>query len=284
MRGPLSLSFILALFFCSCQKSQLNKSDTSIAEDHTLAQMLWDDVANQVNSSSIASELKSDLPDNWSNCATVTVDSSSSGYPLTITLDFGEENCTGMDGRNRRGRLIYTITGKYMDKGTVISLESNDYYVNDYRIEGTRVMENQGENNDGHVQFRVVVSDGVITTPDNKTITWESELTTAWAVGSETDFWSVDEQGVPMGVDGLLDDVYQITGTGSGTNSEGRSFDMEITSPLFWELACRWITQGEIRLKPDDLEARVIDYGNGNCDNEAVVKIGVKEYPIQLHQ
>jgi len=278
---PILLFAIVATGLLSCRKSQLNK-DTSAAEDNALALSLWDDVGKQVEGSSTSHEAGGPGTNKWNNCATMTLDSTSSEYPLTVTLDFGDEGCEGIDGRIRRGKLIYTISGPYTETGTIISVTSNDYYVNDYRIEGIRTVENQGPDSHGHIQFSVSVTDAIITDPDQKTITWESEFTRSWTEGSETGFLTKKDDGTIMGIDGLLDDVYEITGTGSGTNRNGLSFNLETEEPLRMEFACRWIAAGKTKLTLDDLEPRILDYGSGACDNEAIVTIGHKKHAVYL--
>lgn len=271
--------FVFALL--ACKKSQLNK-DISIAEDQAIAQALWNDVGNQVEGSSSSSEVNGAGTNKWNNCATVTIDSNLTEYPLTITLDFGEEGCEGIDGQNRKGKLIYTVSGPYMEPGTIITVASNDYYVNDYRIEGTRLVKNEGPDEAGHIRFSVSVTDAIITTPDQKTITWASEHTRTWVEGMETGFLTKLDDGSFMGIDGLLDDVYEVTGTGNGINRDGRLFDVEVSEPLRMELRCRWITKGELRISPEDLDPRILDYGDGTCDSEATVSTGSGKHTINL--
>jgi len=37
------------------------------------------------------------------------------------------------------------------------------------------------------------------------------------------------------------------------------------------QLDCIWITEGVLSLKPEDYDARTLDYGNGICDNKATL-------------
>lgn len=279
--SALILSSLLVFGLSGCKKSQLNR-DTSIAEDQAVAQALWNDVGNQVEGSSASSEVTGAGTNKWNNCATVTIDSNLAEYPLTVTLDFGKDGCEGIDGQTRKGKLIYTVSGPYTETGTIITVASNDYYLNDYRIEGIRQVKNEGPDNAGHIRFSVSVKDAIITTPDQKTITWESEHVRTWVEGMETGFLTKLDDGSFMGIEGLLDDVYEVTGTGSGINRDGRLFDVEVSEPLRLELRCRWITRGMLRISPEDLDPRVLDYGDGTCDNEATVTTGGESHTIHL--
>jgi hypothetical protein len=54
-------------------------------------------------------------------------------------------------------------------------------------------------------------------------------------------------------------------------------------TPLRIELACRFIVSGTIEMRPQDRPVRLLDYGNGDCDNVATVTINGETYTIYLH-
>lgn len=282
-------TILLALLFLagtayvntSCKKRKLNR-DTTSEQDDALAHSLFEDLAKTVDehadsvqylkSGRFAEAYKMAGP-----CATVTLTPfDTATFPKTLTIDFGPTNCAGNDGKNRKGKIVVTITGKYRTPGTVITIKPDNYYVNDNKIEGTKTVTNNGRNNAGNLSYSVEVV-GKITTTDNKTIEWKSSRTREWIEGESTTFWT-------HGINGITDDVYSITGTGSGVNRDGRKFEAAITTPLrvqFCGLKIE-ITKGVIELQPEDLKKRVIDYGNGSCDNQAVVTIGKKTYTVNL--
>jgi hypothetical protein len=268
--------FLLA----SCQRNQLNK-DTSASEDNNTAQSLWDDVGDQVDGTYSLDE--SDSLFAWNNCATIRIDTLGSPFPILFTIDFGEVNCECVDGRLRRGSIIYESSGPFRLAGTVVTVTTDDYYVNDYRVEGSRITTNLGNNAQGFPHFSIAVIEGMITTPNDEMISWESNRVRTWIEGSETGFFTPDTiNGGFLGWEGILDDVFEISGTAIGTSIDGRTFSAEITDPLRAQLDCKWITKGTIALIPDELLARTIDYGDGNCDKSATVTIGNKTYDITL--
>jgi hypothetical protein len=276
----LSILSAAVIFLSSCRRNQLN-SETNIAEDNSIAEALWEDVSNQVEGSSSLNE--SDSLPTWNQCAIIRIDTLGSPFPIIFTADFGEENCLCLDGKYRRGSIIYEATGPYRQSGSLITSSTDDYYVNDYKVEGTRITNNVGVNSEGFHQYEISVTDGKVTTPDNEIISWESQRTRVWMEGSETGYFTIDSiNGGFLGWDGITDDVYQITGNASGTSKEGRNFTAEIRSPLVAAVGCRWITQGILVLKPEELLERVFDYGYGDCDNQAVVTIGNRDYDVTL--
>lgn len=271
----------MLIVFASCKRSQLNE-DTTSAEDNALAQDLWDEIGNQVETSSIHAEYDSTQNRNWGVCGTLSLDTTPGIWPNTITIDFGETNCTGTDGRERRGKVHYTLTAPYRTEGMTMTVTTDDYFVNDYGVEGVRTVINKGNDIDGHPVFEINVEDALVTTLDNANITWSSTRTRTWVNGHETHYFTLDSAGGFMGLEGILDDVYEISGSAEGVDREGRSFTMQISEALRLELDCNWITSGVLKLTPEDLDTRTMDYGDGACDNDADVTIGDKTYTISL--
>lgn len=279
MKQSISISFFsFLLLVSSCKKAELNK-DTSSAQDNAYAQSVWDDVTKQCETAAESSE--DSMYINLTSCPTITLDNDPGVFPLTITVDFGTEDCTGSDGRKRRGKLIFTATGRYREEGTVLTITPSDYYVNDYKVEGSRVVENLGEDSDNILRYKATTV-GTITTPEGEIIAWNSEITRSWTEGRETGFFTKDSADKFMGLAGILDDVYELTGTAEGTDRDGQAFTMVITEPLVISLDCRWITQGIFELQPENIALRTFNYGDGVCDDQALLTIRNKEHKITL--
>lgn len=260
-----------ALIFSSCKRES---RDLSAAEDGGTAQVMFDDLDAVVTDA--AKDESGMFKTGGANeimghCVTVTADWTNGNqyeFPVTITLDFGTTNCTGHDGRDRRGKVIATFTGPYRDSGTVVTITTDQYFVQDHQVEGQKLITNTGRNADNHWVFTVVVTNGKITDPNGDVITWESNRTNEWIEGDTTL--------------AILDDVYLIDGTGSGVSRNGNNFTVQITQTLEIHFDCRWVEAGEITLTPDGLDPRVLNYGSGGCDNMATLTIGSKTHTIHL--
>ena len=270
------LILLMAFGSSSCQKRKLNR-DTTTATDQGAAQSMFNDVFKVVDEvSRVDDDENKSLPGHgkavysFGNCATISVTPAwpDSTFPKTYTIDFGETGCTGVDLRVRRGKVIAVLTDRYSEPGCVASIALDDYAVDNYEIEGWKRITNQGRNLNGHVQF-LVVADGKVTSPEGHEVKWKSTRTNEWWEGESTllDPW---------------DDIYAISGSAEGTNRDGRTFTISISSPLIKRMSCRWLTEGVISLEPDDLKTRTVDFGNGTCDNKASVTIGNDEYTITL--
>ena len=263
---------IFGLLFTSCQKDINNDTADQILEnssaviDHEMDQASnFSDEA--YNTGDVKDDITSDELDVRHNCATVTIDTLSS--PKKITIDFGPVNCLGRDGRNRRGKIITTFVGKYRSVNSTHTITFEDYYVNDNHIEGSRTVVNTGLNTDDKLAF-TVVDEGKITLTDGRIFSHSSSRVRTWVEGSNTFiFW---------------DDVYEITGSGSVTNSEGNGFNAVILEPLRVAVSCSNITKGILKITPVNVlyKERSLDYGDGNCDNLATVTVDGKTRTITL--
>lgn len=263
---------LTVIFFTSCNKENKQSSNTTFAEDNSLAEGIFNDMggmadeamANSTPSLKSGDESKIFLSD----CVKITLDLDAT--PHLLAIDFGDTNCMCNDGRYRRGKLLVTFTGPYHESGTIITHKPVDFYVSDNKVEGTQTVTNIGMNENGHIQFDIEASATITKANNGGTITWSSTRQREWIEGSET--WNIS------------DDVYQITGTANGTGTTGESWTMEIIDPLRVELDCKWIPSGTIDIKLEGLSNAVLDYGDGQCDRKATLLYNGNTYDIFLRQ
>jgi len=200
-----------------------------------------------------------------SSCATISVDSIS--VPHVMTIDFGSTNCMGNDGRNRRGKIIVTYSGDdFRAQGHTRTITFDEFYVNDNQVTGTKKITNMGKNGEGHTYFNIETNGSMVT--EKGTITHNSNRVRTWISGEDTE--------------AREDDVFSITGSGSRMLDNGKSFTMEIVSPIIRANDCKWIKSGVIKMTGPDNKERSIDFGNGDCDNKATVSFKGKTKEITL--
>lgn len=261
----------LAMMVTACKKdSNIELEDSAVSQDDAYAESTFEnvsDMADEAYEIGTGGDLKA-YPGGrmfLSDCATVTLDTTV--FPRTLTIDFGTENCLCHDNKYRRGKIIISFTGRYHETGTIITHTFENYFVNDNSVEGTKVVTNMGENENGNLYFTIEV-EGVVQKEDGSTFSWNSSRVREWIEGSDThNRW---------------DDIYLITGTASGIRPNGLTWEREIMTALRVELACRFIVSGTIELRPEDRPVRLLDYGNGDCDNEATVTVNGEVYTIYL--
>ena len=261
----LSIVLVGAILFQSCEKetSSLTDDEIAIAEDDALAESLFDDIFDvaiaaeqlidgQIYGGTLKSSVVSD------SCPNVTVDHPDSTYwPKVITIDYGD-GCTGFYEQTRSGKIIIRVTGRYRVTGTSRTITLENYYINGIHVEGTKTVTNDGENDEGNICYSIELTGGKITTPDSIVITRESVRTREWVAGSDT-WWNI------------WDDVYFITGQTTGTNFRGVGYSRTIIIPLEWAATCRFIKSGSIDIVVGENDPITLDFGDGECDNEATV-------------
>lgn len=254
------LPFFLALvLLASCKKEEepTQEPDLNPAKDIALVFGAYSDAFSQVDR---VGKSEPGLRDNYGLpvCATVIFQDTLQ-FPYEVIIDFGEDNCPDIYGVNRRGKILFKISGPYQDVGTAITTTLENYHVMDHHLQGSRVVTNEGQNSNGNMWFSVVEADVTLTAPDGSwTSHWESTRVREWTEG-EVSWWN------------LLDDIYEITGSAEGISRTGIPYTVNISDPLVVEIGCPWIVEGSIDLFPEGSSVMSVDYGNGNCDDDAVV-------------
>ncbi len=269
----------LLLILGSCQKENspavvMDDTDVTLAEDDALAETVFDDIMTSVDAAVMNTDelifnggLKSAVISE--TCPKVTVDRpDETHWPKVITIDYGD-GCEGFYGRTRSGMIKITITARYRVEGSTKTVELINYTINGLKVEGTKVISNDGRNESGNLTFTVQLTGGkVMTENDEVIITREFTRTREWAAGEDTfNRW---------------DDVYFITGSSSGINIKGNAYTRTITNPLVKAASCVFIQSGTVEREVEGRPTSTLDYGDGNCDNEATLTIGDKTKTILL--
>jgi len=203
------------------------------------------------------------------NCnVTITIDTLA---PTSqITIDWGTSNCTCNDFKTRRGKLIVTFNGGYLDSGTVITYTPQDYYVNDNKIEGTMKITNKGHNASGQPFYDVDI-DGTVTLKTGEQVNYQSQRVRTFTAGYNT-------------VLNYLDDEYDITGTAHAQIVGGEKFDAETLSPVHFKTSCPYLTKGKIKITPESTNNAPVelDFGNGDCDANFTATYNGHTYTINV--
>jgi hypothetical protein len=251
-----------------CKKENLD-TDTTIALDNSIADGAFQDMMGVVSEQATNEGLSgftigtihAKIAD---DCPTVTFSEALGVFPNTMTLDFGT-SCVGYMGVERSGKIIATFTGYYKDAGTVITLTTDNYYVNGSKVEGTKTVINEGLTIEGHPWFSVIVDGGLITLETGETISWNSSRMREWMSGYDTPELEDDVYGLNDGVAA----EYAIT----GVNRNGTPFTAHIAQTLVKRMDCRYITSGILEVTPEDMTTRSLDFGDGDCDNKATLTV-----------
>jgi hypothetical protein len=264
------LAVLFAITLVSCKKDEdaLGKEDLEIAEDNSLTESLYEASYEAADDASRNDEnVRNESGTSLTDCAVVTYDSTNGKKRLIV--DFGTDSCVGADGRIRKGKVFIEFNGRYLTKGSTATVTFENHYINGYKIEGTKVISNLGNNSQNQPQWNVKITNGVITSPAGKVYKHYSDRTRTQVGGNNTIF-------------NIFDDVYEITGNGGGTTNSGLNYTYNVDKPLNINILCRWVKSGVLSITPEGKTSRVIDYGNGLCDANATLTVGDNTYDFLM--
>ena len=260
------LTTAITLFvFGACVRER--DTDIEIVKEEVLGEMIYDNALAIVDDA--ATKNSGELLANFKTsgyCATITHDTLST--PKTLIIDFGAVNCMCNDGRNRRGRILASYTRPYADSTNVTSISFDTYYINDILVTGKSTVSNKGTNPLGQKYFEISTEGKMVLGLGNDTVYWNAERVRTWVQGQNTPVWG--------------DDIYELLGTGNGTNGNRQFYSMNITEALTKEVGCRYISKGKIEMQPQGKALRTLDYGDGQCDAISNVLINYKDFNVGL--
>lgn len=271
--------FFIAITLFSCSKDEsidqsISASDVTINSKIDSAN---DDVTDIVESQEMATYRNATsgrevatTSTTLTNCATVTRVPAfgtplTSGTQVTKTIDFGTSNCTLENGNTVRGKIIITFTYQPTATSHTITYTFDNFYHNDIKYSGsktfTRVMT---ANAAGLLRPIVTMNmDMTVTFPNGDVYTRVGTRIREILEGYTTPSWT--------------DNIYQITGNWTTTKANGATRVATITTPLRIRMSCiaqqKPLTVKGIISFVSGTNTASIDYGNGDCDNTAVITI-----------
>ena len=256
-------SGLIIFGYSSCKK--VNSSDEiettfDLSAKQAISETLTEDANNILNETTESLGLSGSreplISMGTTSCATVTV--SPGAFPKTITLDFGTSGCTNPNSNvTRRGIITIVVSDSIRSTGSTAVMTFNNYYVNNYKKEGTITWTNIST--PGTRSWTRQVVDGKITAPDGRIWYHTSLKTITQVAGLSTPRI-------------LIDDAYSITGTATVTNAAGNTRNSVIEIPLHKQVICDHVDQGSVRFQ-GAVHNALLDYGNGICDNIATISI-----------
>ncbi len=186
-------------------------------------------------------------------CPEVTVEEGSNdGYPKVITLNYGDGTVL-KDEKVLSGIIIIEISGPRKRASFTRLVTYQNFSIDTIKIAGTSLIKINRETE----TFRDYTSDLTFTINNEKVITRSSKRNWTWVEGMET----TEDQ---------TDDVVHINGVvnaESGTDT----YKKEIVEPLVRLGDCRFIVKGKVEVTLNGDLISTIDYGDGDCDEIAMM-------------
>lgn len=262
---------LIAASFTSCKKEKPD-TDTQSGVDNTVCETEFSKSMTTVNGFAIKENgIKGmmDAANAMSGNPTITVDPADTldGFPVTMTIDYGtptSPTTDAIDGKVRSGKIICVFSNYWHVVGATVKTTFVNYMVNTWSFACDSMKVTHSSTNAFTRQvFKAVCSNG------SATLKWEGTHTVTQTAGGST----------PLNI---LDDVYSVTGNASGVNREGKSYTVNITSPVVKRTSCHWIESGRVDITPEGLAARTLDYGDGTCDGKATVTINGNTFTFTM--
>lgn len=267
----MTIFLFAAVTMIACEKNKnVEDIDLMTAEDDAIADLAYDDVFTEVDRvmnildgwGYTMSALKSE---DLETCPIISITAPTDDFwPREVVIDYGD-GCSHSE-RTRKGKIIITVSGPMWEEGSSRTVELDNFYVNDHKVEGTRVVTNEGRwiqgEYVGKLYFSVVLTGGKVYVPDSDIVISKEVNRTRTFVEGEDTRWDT------------RDDIWHINGMATGINRMGIPFTREITSALWKEIGCRFITKGTVLISAEGRPDVILDYGDGECDPFATVTVG----------
>jgi hypothetical protein len=247
----------ISLTFGACKK---DSNTTFSADDIVQADANSQDLGNAESLTQTAED-ESDISiqANMTSCPAVSFAAPRGTFPNTITIDYGIVGCAGPSGRIRKGKVFITYSDSFTRPNATKTITFLNFYIDSVKVEGAKSWTNNGLNPSGQPSFTRTVVNGKLTYPDATSAIWNSTHTVTQTEGFNTL--------------SLLDNVYTVIGSESGTNRNGKTFSATITSPIVHKVNCPYITSG-VRSITFNSRTISLDYGysplgRNDCDRFA---------------
>jgi hypothetical protein len=260
MKKSSFLLLILSIIFLqSCKKEQQTTDDEQqITSDEAKASIEADketddllDLVDVYAFDSSVSNRSYQLP----SCVTQTI--VRNGTNIIITWEFDANGCTMPNGNTYQGTITITRSVDLTGHQVTGTLTFDQFYVNGKHIEGSCDFVRERSNANGNPQS---------THNYNFTITFLNG-DTAVRSGTRIREW-IEGFGTPN----RNDDVFLVTGNSHIERRNGVIIDAVIIVPLRREIPCPYFVSGTVEITKNGQTA-VLDYGSGNCDNEATLTL-----------
>ncbi len=263
----------LSLLTIGCSKKDDNTNDNISAEEvgmNARIDVSNDDVQNVVENEFDATnvsgtngkngyEVQSALP----ACVTVTRVPAFGTMPtvgqlVTKTIDFGTAGCPLPNGNVLKGKIIITFTYNPTATTHTINYQFVGFYHNAIKF-------------DGNKSFTRSLTVATATSPVHPIVVMNMDMTATFPNGKIVTRTGTRTREI---IEGFLtpiiaDNIWKVTGNWTTTFPNTSVQTSTITTPLIIKATCANIVKGVITFVRGNNTA-TLDYGNGDCDNQAV--------------
>lgn len=196
----------------------------------------------------------------------VSIDTTGTGYPIVITIEYGDSTAT-KKGRVLSGTVTVELSAKKGTDGATRTITYTGCSIDSIGIEGITTQSFYA--NDSINRKMTVISDVTFTLADSTVITRVEDSAREWIKGLDTELEGDD-------------DMVQITGSIEVESSTGDSYLRLITEPLIKLGDCRHPVEGIVEYSQNGAVIAELNYGDGSCDELALLTTGDETIEIEL--
>jgi hypothetical protein len=200
--------------------------------------------------------------------ACAEIDFSGNAQNGRVQIDFGD-GCMGPDGKTRKGIMVVEYEGHWAISNSEIYTVLKDFYVDDVRVEGTRILTNVSLDAKSMVYTEEIIN-GKITWPDNTYLTRISDRTHTLIFGDADNIFEL-----------------QVEGHASGKTRPGLNYSTETIEPLLFRSVCKlnavYLPVSGIKtIIISEKPVITVNYGGGDCDTKFTVSIDDSSKEVNL--
>jgi hypothetical protein len=171
--------------------------------------------------------------------------------------------------------ITASLDKEISETNAIATLSFSNFAVNELQLAGENTITNIGSL--ANTEFQHEIPNATLTFIDSLSYTpyhWTSSKTFTQVAGSTT-------------VGNFKDDIFEISGSSSGTDVDGMAFAAQSDEPLGNYFNCRWIRTGTtiLSIPGADVTSGLIDYiGEDTCTNQVIYYLNGNPFYDQFDQ
>jgi hypothetical protein len=249
----------ITINFTSCKKDDdtqptINSDDVTVMQDDAQITDIMDDVDNEADDVSEATQSKSALAnDSTTYSGREVVRTLNNDGTRTITITYTNfQHPKAKNERIKNGIIHIVVTGSRFDNTYKRVVTFENFTINDNKIEGTKTIEKVSD-----LKYKITMVNGKITFTDATFVTCNFERTRTMVAGIATPLY-------------IWDDAYTFEGSANGKNRKGVEYTKTITKAIKIYTIYRFPVEGTFTLAFNS-KSYTLDYGNGTMDAIATI-------------
>jgi len=246
---------ILTFLTNSCSKENtpdINESQLSILMEDAYDALILEEILDEVMLDLEGYEyLKSS-----NTCPLRTIKTPEVGnYPKILIKDFGEGCTVHESGIIRSGKIIITIRGPWCKEGSVRKITFENYMHGNTLIEGNKKIECMGKTDEGYIWHTIAGNMKLTRERDDEKLVIKRQVAKdRYMINGFNDLEVANE--------------WMIEGKVKVEKSDGLSYKVIISEPLYRIQGCRWFQYGIKQIDSDD-NLVLLDYGYTGDEDSA---------------